>query len=404
MKLYLLRYIRHGSKHWCWIYAPSEAYLLDFFPDDLVTVSLIAIWAPIDYICRFFQRNFILARVKNRQVMSLFDLMLNSLTNKSWELNQLLKESILSGHPMYLQHEYCQLYFKLESGNNMSYALTQFRGIPSHILTLIRFVEKGVDFTFILRHCISFFEMGVKRNYSYARYAHFAAVFLVIELVYATFVAENELKDYFYYFRMTAHEPSFVSQWYYDLFRQYEPVEIFQGFFNLYVGLFLIRFMYSAIGFFRYIMDWVKLHLPIYRTIEFLRCQMYVYHSLTLADETMMTYADSLDLVGRQIDNTFLFKQWAKIRKEYESYSTPIYEMVNILFSKGKTMARLSQGRQNVGKSDVELIDLDLKHKVFTKDMIVFIFAMILVVGLPIWTMVAISVTQYEFWMLRLRM
>ena len=67
-------------------------------------------------------------------------------------------------------------------------------------------------------------------------------------------------------------------------------------------------------------------------------------------------------------------------------------------------MARLSQGRQNVGKSDVELIDLDLKHKVFTKDMIVFIFAMILVVGLPIWTMVAISVTQYEFWMLRLRM
>lgn len=403
MKAFFLSYRRHGTAHRCMIYAPDENRLLEMLPEDLVLVSLKPIWSFPDKIIRFLQRNIIIPRVKNRRVMALFDLILSSLVNTDWELNELLRESILSGHSMYLQYEYCLLFHTLQAGNPLSHAMKKFSGIPSHILTMIGFVEKGVDFIMVLRNCIAFFELGVKRNYSFARYFHLASFLIMLEMIYASFLAQNELKDYFYYFRMVMYQPPYVAKVFYDLFTSFKPMDIVTTFFNIYMGLFLIRVVYSILKPLRFLIDFIKIYLPILSSIEYLRCQLNVFYALKLADETMMSYQDSLDIIGKQIDNFLLFRRWSAIRSKHEVYSEPVTDMVNRLFAKGKTMARLNKGQQGVESSDIELIDMDLRHKVFIKDMILFVIAMIFVVGLPIWSMVAVSVTQYEFWMVRLR-
>ncbi|MBF12801.1 MAG: hypothetical protein CMF46_00305 [Legionellales bacterium] len=403
MKAFWLLYRRHGNRHNCILYAPNENKMLEMLPDDLVITRIRRFPSVIDIPIRFLQRNLMISRFKNRRLMSLFDTILNSLVNVDWDLNSLLQESILSGHMLYLQYEYCVLFHSLESGNPLSQSLVRFSGIPSHILTMIGFVEKGVDFVMILKNCIAYFEIGVKRNYSFSKYFHFASFLIMLEVLYASFLAQNELKDYFYYFRMVMHEPPMVAKYFYELFTSFKPREVVTTFFKIYAVLFLIRFLYSMLKPLRWILDFIKLYMPIYSNIEYLRCQLNVFYAIKLADETMMSYTDSLDIIGRQIDNIFLLKRWQKVRAEREVYSEPVTEMVNQLFANSKTMARLNKGQNSVGSADIELIDMDLKHKIFIKDMIVFAFAMFFVVGLPIWSMVSVSMTQYEFWMVRLR-
>lgn len=399
---YNVRYARHSMSKTVMIYAPDEENIEHIMPSDAVIEEITPLNEIYDSYIRRIQRVLVSERFNQQKIVSLLEMLDAAFSGESVRLNALLKENITHKKLRQMQYELCSLYMHMYSGFSLAKSIAKVLTIPKYMSSLLDIADRTDDMKQVFKSSIAHYNYLLSRNYRISKIIYIQIFLVLTEAVASHYMAKTKFSDYFFSIKFRGDNPPVLAQIYVDIFANIDITAIFTYAFGAFSILLLIKVLYRVVINFRTIVDYIRLHIPFCKDIDFLSSQLNIYRALRLTDDIHMTYDQSLQIVYDQIDNIALQNRWKKIVANHEQYSMNTHEMIDVLIANSSTTVRPEPGTMKISDSDIHLLELDLQQRYFRLDMTGVGFGLVIAVAIPLWGVIAFALTQNYYWLQRM--
>ena len=399
MKAFRVDYERHYLRRKVVVYAPDENMLLLLFPKDTRFIRIKPLNNYLDQVIRYTQQAVVSARVVQQRLINLLELLQSCLKQERLRLNKLLQETILSDKPRFYQYELCMLFYDLESGRDLAESLVDVMEIPRYISGILKVASRGDHVKMVLKSTIDHFNFLISRNFRVSKIIYVQIFLTVTEAIAAHYMAKTKFDEYFFSIKFRGDAPPLLAEAYVAIFANLDLQVISTG---LIAGLLLVVGLKAAYRFndkARYIIDWLRLRLPLIKQVEYIGSQLHIFRALRLSESIHISQVDSLQVVAEQIDNAALRRIWGSIVAEQEKYNMNTMAMVDALMAPSSTLVRPEPETLSVTETDIELLQMDMQQRYYRQDMVLLGFGFVLLVAIPLWGVIAFALTQNFFWL-----
>lgn len=399
---YYIKYQRHDTTKKILVYSNSDESIVAMIPNDAKILSILPSSVKYDNIMRFLQRNFLSERFTQQKVVSLLEMLEAAFAAGNVNLDVLLQENITHKKIRQMQYELCALYIELNSGTGLAAAMSKVLTIPPQMASLLDIADRTNDMEHVFRSSITHFNYLLSRSYRISKIVYIQIFMTLTEVVASHYMAKTKFEDYFFSIKFRGDSPPWLATAYVNFFAE---LDVFVVFRYVMIVIFIViscKFAYKIISRFRLYVDYIRLHTPFVKDIDYLESQLNIYRALRLTDKIPMRYDQSLDVVREQIPNLALRALWDKIIDEHERYSMNTHEMIDVLIAKSTTSIRPEPGTMRITDTDIHLLELDLQQRYFRLDMTVLGFGLVLTVAIPLWGVVSYAITQNYYWLQQL--
>ncbi len=399
---YYVKYQRHDTTKKILVYSNSDESIVAMIPKDAKILSILPSSVKYDYVVRFLQRNFLSERFTQQKVVSLLEMLEAAFAAGNVNLDVLLQENITHKKIRQMQFELCALYIELNSGTGLAAAMSKVLTIPSQMASLLDIADRTNDMEHVFRSSITHFNYLLSRSYRISKIVYIQIFMTLTEVIASHYMAKTKFEDYFFSIKFRGDSPPWLATAYVNFFAELDVFVLFRYVMIVILIVVACKFAYRIISRFRLYVDYIRLHTPFVKDVDYLESQLNIYRALRLTDKIPMRYDQSLDVVREQIPNLALRALWDKIIDEHERYSMNTHEMIDVLIAKSTTSIRPEPGTMRITDTDVHLLELDLQQRYFRLDMTVLGFGLVLTVAIPLWGVVSYAITQNYYWLQQL--
>ncbi len=399
---YYVKYQRHDTTKKILVYSNSDESIVAMIPNDAKIISILPSSVKYDNVMRFLQRNFLSERFTQQKVVSLLEMLEAAFAAGNVNLDVLLQENITHKKIRQMQYELCALYIELNSGTGLAAAMSKVLTIPSQMASLLDIADRTNDMEHVFRSSITHFNYLLSRSYRISKIVYIQIFMTLTEVIASHYMAKTKFEDYFFSIKFRGDSPPWLATAYVNFFAELDVFVLFRYVMIVILFVGACKFAYRIISRFRLYVDYIRLHMPFVKDVDYLESQLNIYRALRLTDKIPMRYDQSLDVVREQIPNLALRALWDKIVDEHERYSMNTHEMIDVLIAKSTTSIRPEPGTMRITDTDIHLLELDLQQRYFRLDMTVLGFGLVLTVAIPLWGVVSYAITQNYYWLQQL--
>ncbi|MEC8063693.1 MAG: hypothetical protein VX112_02490 [Pseudomonadota bacterium] len=392
-------YERHYLRRKVIVYAKDERDVLMLFPRDTDFISIRRLNVVLDRIIRFLQYIVVTERVMQQRLINLLELFQSCLKKENLVLNRLLQETLLADKPRYFQHELCHLFFYLEGGHSLGDALVDVMRIPSYISGVMKVATKGDHVQSVLQNTISHFNFLVSRNFRVSKLIYIQIFLTLTEAIAAHYAAKTKFNEYFFSIQFRGDTPPAVAQVYVDIFVALDVQTLLVSLAAITAAIYGVKIAYYTSKSFRFMIDWLRLRVPLVKQVEYIGTQLHIFRALKMSDSIHISHSDSIRIVSEQIENSALQVRWQQIVAEQEKYGLNTLAMVDALLAPSSTLVRPEPETMMVTETDIELLQMDIVQRYYRQDMFLLGFGFLIIIGIPLWGVIAFALTQNYFWL-----
>lgn len=396
---YYVHYRRYDSEKKLILYAKNENAVISMFPEEVVIISIRKTNQKLDNFIRTVQKALTTERFNQQKIIGLLEMIDAAYNTQGAKLNNIFAENLLFSKPRLLQYEYCELYGQLNSGIALSQAMRNCLRVPSHISGMIEVADKKNNMKLVFKSAIKHFNYLLARSFRLSKLIYIQIFLTLTEAIASHYAAKTKFNDYFFSIEFRGDEPPLLAQAYVYVFKNLDLTNVTTIAIMLLLTVITCRAMYRLVNGFRNMVDWLRLHTPILKQVDYLNCQLSVYRALSIAQDVSISYKDSLHLVKIQIENRALVQRWKKIVNNQENHAMSTMRMVSALIAPSASTVRPEGTAQHITDTDINLLELDLQQRYFTVDMIIIGTGLLIAVAIPLWGVIAYALTQNYYWL-----
>lgn len=399
MKAFRVVYERHYLTRKVVVYAENQNQLLLLFPKDTNFIRIKPLSSWLDSSIRYGQGLVITERVVQQRLINLLELLQSCVKQDNLQLDKLLQETIITKKLRYFQYELCLLYFHLEGGHSLGDSLVTVMHIPKYISGVLRLASKGDHVHKVLKNTIDHFNFLISRNFRVSNLIYIQIFLTLTEAIAAHYAAKTKFSEYFFSIKFRGDQPPKLAEWYVNIFVNMDVAFLVKTLLVLIVTMLATKALYRFNAHAKYVVDWVRLRLPIIKQIDYIGSQLHIFRALQLSNSIYLSQADSIQVVEDQIDNAALLASWRKIVSEQEKYGMNTLAMVDALVAPSTTLVRPEPETFSVTDTDIQLLQMDMQQRYYRQDMVILGAGFLLLVAIPLWGVIAYALTQNYFWL-----
>jgi hypothetical protein len=251
----------------------------------------------------------------------------------------------------------------------------------------------------VLKSTIDHFNFLISRNFRVSNLIYIQIFLTLTEAIAAHYAAKTKFNEYFFSIKFRGDNPPKLAEWYVSIFVNMDAMFLMKTVLVFIAVLLTAKALYRFNARAKYVVDWLRLRIPLVKQIDYIGSQLHIFRALQLSNSIYLSQKDSLQVVEDQIDNSALLASWHKIVAEQEKYGMNTLAMVDALVSPSTTLVRPEPETFSVTETDIQLLQMDMQQRYYRQDMVVLGFGFLLLVAIPLWGVIAYALTQNYFWL-----